>query len=243
MGKNTGKWLGGIAGLFMGGPIGALIGIFGGKLVDDINNETYSQDSYSAEEVFWISVTALAAKLSKIDGQVTNEEVQTFRKFLNTNRISSDRQNALGKVFNEAKRSTFDYEAYAADIYRIMNHDHQVLGEIITLLTKIAQSDGYFHPNEKRMIYSIAFQFGFSEYEVHQHVAMAGNFEKEEDFYEVLGLQKGASKDEIKKAYRKLVKEYHPDTLHSKGVPENIITEAKNKMIKINEAYKKLIES
>lgn len=249
MGRNTGKWIGGLAGFFMGGPLGALVGMMAGKyFIDENDLSSLNEDDFrrnpnrDAQYMFWVSVSVLSAKLSKADGQVTPEEVNVFRSFLNRNRIDSELQKHLAEVFNEAKQDAHDYHAYADDIYKVMRHDRNVLSEIIMLLVNIAQADGVFHPNEKQMIISIARSFRMSEYDLHRFFAMSEPAEDPNKIYDVLGIKKGATKTEIKSAYRKLVKEYHPDKLRSQNVPDSVIENAKKRMREINDAYDKLMK-
>ena len=249
MGRNTGKWIGGLTGFFMGGPIGALIGVVAGKyFIDDNELSSLHEDDFrrnphrDAQYVFWVSISALAAKLSKADGKVTPEEISVFRSFLNRNNIDRELQSHLADVFNEAKQDAHHYHAYADDIYAVLRHDNSVLGEIIILLIDIAQADGFVHPNEKQMILSVAQRFRIPEYQLHRFFAMTEPKEDPNKIYHVLGLQPGASKDEIKAAYRKLVKEYHPDKLHAQNVPDSVIQNAKKRMAEINSAYEKLMK-
>lgn len=240
----SGAIFGGIAGFILGGPIGALLGAFAGSYLDKTmtaDDPRTGQTAYHPQLVFWTAISVLAAKLSKADGRVSDDEVQVFRSFLQQNRVDGQTMNACAEIFNQQKSDATGFEPYADDIYEIYQHDHQVLGQIFMMLLQIAKADDQLHPNEAAFLEQIARRWRFSRMEFERLMAMAGPIETE-SIYDVLGVTADASITDIKKAYRALVKENHPDRLASQGVPQHVIDEAEAKMARINKAYESIMK-
>ncbi|MCB0279721.1 MAG: TerB family tellurite resistance protein [Calditrichaeota bacterium] len=243
MGKHTGKIFGGIAGFLLGGgPIGLILGVLAGKYFDDnMMVEDGSDRYYNPQFVFWAGVSVLAAKISKADGAVSQQEISVFEQFLNQKGVDSSTKKTCAEIFNQSKNTPDGYQSYARDIYKIWYHDRQVLGEIFIMLVNIAMADNYMHPNEERILHGIAAEFGFNRYDYERLMAYVKP-ENPNRIYEVLGVQKSDSLETIKKRYRQLVKENHPDKLQSRGVPQSVIDDAKKRMQEINAAYDQIVK-
>ena len=145
----------------------------------------------------------------------------------------------VGRLFNQAKREASGFEPYAAQIGRMFASDPAVLEELLGGLFHIAKADGKVDPAELDYLARVAGEFGFD----------ARGFERirasqlgpgEADPYQVLGLSPKASDGEIKKAYRALIRENHPDTLIAKGMPQEFIDLANQKMAAINAAHDRI---
>lgn len=243
MSQKAGRIFGAVAGFFLGGgPLGAILGYFAGSWFDrnmvlEDNNKRY----YNPNTVFWTGLSALAAKLSKADGVVSPKEIEIFNAFLIRNNVDIQTRKLCAEVFNKAKTDSLGYEAYAQDIYQIWYYQRNVLTEIFVVLLQIAHADDILHPKEKEILNAIAIEFGFTTYE-YQRLMAYFQTDDPDQIYKILGVERNSSISEIKKAYRKLVKEHHPDKLMSQGVPEHVVEEAKNRMAKINDAYDKIIK-
>lgn len=243
MGKHTGKIFGGLAGFLLGGgPIGLILGVLAGKYFDDnMMVEEGTDRYYNPQFVFWAGISVLAAKMSKADGTVSPAEVNIFRQFLDQKRVDSNTKKTCAEIFNRSKSDADGYQSYARDIYKIWYHDKQVLGETFMLLVNIAMADNYLHPNEEQMLKGIANEFGFNQYDYNRLMAFVKP-ENPNRIYEVLGVNKNDSMKTIKKRYRDLVKENHPDRLVSRGVPDSVIEDAKKRMQEINVAYDEIVK-
>ncbi len=197
------------------------------------------QNTNDRQFVFYVSVASLAAKMAKADGVVTADEIQAFDTFVRTElRLSTEERKIIAGFFNQAKNSADDYTSIARQFKDLIGYQPQVLHMMVHLLFRIALADGKFHPAEERFIQDVAAIFGLSQMEYNQIKAL---FIKQNDAaYAVLGISSSASDSEVKAAYKKLVMEYHPDKLMAKGVPEDFIKIANEKMAKINEAYDRI---
>ena len=201
----------------------------------DLTNQPL-QNTSDRQFVFYVSMASLAAKMAKADGVVTADEIQAFDTFIRTElRISSEDRKIIAGLFNQAKNTQDDAAAVARQFKNLMGHQPQVMQMMVHLLFRIAMADGKFHPAEEQYILQVSRIFGISQMEYEQIKALF--IKKNDRAYTILGISSQASDEEIKAAYKKLVIEYHPDKLMAKGVPEDFIKIANEKMAEINSAY------
>lgn len=232
-----GALLGGTVGYMLGGPLGAMIG---GSIGSKAGNKQRGAGGYSAQDVqstFLIAVISLAAKTAKADGKVTSEEIQTFDRFLQNLGMSVDERKMAAKVFNNARESSVTTAELTRQVKQVMGNNRDRLRDIIGLLLEIAHSDGHFHTSEEQFIRTVAQQLGLSDQEYNSCKAMFSSTPDTSSAYAILGVNNNASVDEIKSAYRKIAREYHPDKIQSKGLPEDFMTFAKEKLQSANNAY------
>jgi DnaJ like chaperone protein len=235
-----GKLVGGAAGFALGGPLGALLGALGGHLIMDRRTSSSHEglgmggkDSYERQAIFTMGVVALGAKMSKADGRVTRDEVQAFKEVF---RIKAEDSARVGKLFDAAKQDVYGFEVYARQVAGLLRHEPQLLREILWCLAYIAKADGVIHAKEKEFLEEVALIFGVGLEEL-ERITQVDLHGKDNDPYQVLGVSAEADMSEIKKVYRNLVRENHPDRLIAKGVPQEMIDVANQKIAKINDAY------
>ena len=232
-----GKLLAGTFGFALGGPIGALLGVIAGHSVDKIRSQssTYQANIETPQEIITIGIIILSAKLAKADGQVTTDEIKAFRQKF---KIPPDFQSDVGKIFNEAKKSTDDFHQYAQQLGMLFRGQPQVLEQIINLLFFIAEADGEISNPEINFIENCAKYFGLNrvQYESIQSIWL----DKQSNPYKILGVSKEASDSEIRNTWIKLNKELHPDQLRSQGVPQELIIKSEDRLSVINQAYDKI---
>ena len=239
-----GKLIGGAAGMALGGPIGAILGIAAGHGVDkvrkfdaDESNKNFSNDQ--KEQIFATSVIAISAKLAKADGKISKSEILAFKKIFE---FPAEDEKAISNIFNSAKENIDDYKDIAKQVYQVFKSDKGLLFELLNSLFSIAYADGELHPKEKLMLSEIAkvFQISDNEFESLNNIFEAkiskDNTSKNRS-YKILGLSENASLEEVSNQYRKLIKEYHPDKLQGMGLPKEFIELANQKLSAINKAY------
>lgn len=228
-----GKIGGAAAGMLVGGPIGAALGVVAGHYLVDRMGDLENTDPGLA---FTIAMIALAAKMAKADGIVTEEEVAAFDRIF---RVPPEQQASVRRFFDLARQDTAGFETYAAQIARLYAGHPAVLEDILDGLMDIAAADGFMHPGEEVFLERVADIFGFSPGEFRR--IRASHFPPDAaDPYVVLGLSYDCSDDELKHTYRRLVRENHPDSLIARGVPEEFVRIATDKLAAINVAYGKI---
>ena len=231
-----GSLIGGMIGLSLGGPFGMLLGsLIGGKISRARSGGGFRSFA-QPQQVFALSLIVLSAKLSKVDGQVSREELIAVKDKL---KIPENELDQVGKIFNKAKEESAGYEQYAKQIAQIYGNNINVLEEVINILFYIAEADGNVSESELKMIEQIAQIFGLTETQFNSIKESRKSSDKLNP-YIVLESNPDDSIEIIRKRYLKLSKEHHPDLLISKGVPQEVINESKAKMRAINSAWDKV---
>lgn len=182
---------------------------------------------------FTIAVIALGAKMAKADGQVTRDEVTAFRDVFQIARADEE---GAARVFNMARTDVAGYQDYARKIARMFSEDSTTLCDLMEGLFHIAMADGFYHPNENEFLEDVSRIFGQTDA---QFLALRARFvpDAPNDPYVVLGVSRDMPVSEIRKVWRQLVRDTHPDAMMARGVPEEAIRLAEKKMIDINQAW------
>ncbi|MDP7344355.1 MAG: TerB family tellurite resistance protein [Alphaproteobacteria bacterium] len=237
-----GKIIGGAAGFALGGPIGALVGVAAGHFVDRASMRGRQVGGSAApgietkRQVFAVALIVLCAKMAKADGQVTRDEIDAFKRIF---RVPEREMEHVGQIFNEARQESTGFEPYAEQVMEIFPHNRHVREELLAALFHIAQADGVIHVGELAYLKSVAriFQFDERDFEriFSRHIGSDDG-----DPYEVLGVERDADDDEIKRAYHDLIRENHPDKLMAEGLPQEMIDVANEKVAYINDAYDRI---
>jgi DnaJ like chaperone protein len=232
-----GKVIGGVAGFALGGPLGAILGAAFGHAVDRqrSNNsiESKTNNLQERQTAFTVAIIVLSAKMAKADGHVTRDEIDTFKNIFE---IPENEASNVGHLFNEARQDAEGYEPYAKQIGEMFAHDPAICENLLGGLFQIALADGVIHPKELQFLQNVAFSFNLNDRDF-ERISSAYNEANEADPYKILGVNRNVSNDQIKKSYRELSRENHPDTLMSRGMPQEFIDIANEKMASINAAY------
>ena len=220
-----GKVSGAGAGFFFAGPIGALVGAVAGHFLID----------HEADPgvTFTIAVIALAGKMARADGMVSDVELEAFARVF---RVPPQEEANVRRIFNLARQDVAGYEAYAQQIARLFVGNPAILEDVLDGLFEIAKADGVLHPAEAAFLEKVAEIFGFAPNEFRR--IRASHFAPDlTDPYVILGVSYVADENEIKQTYRRLVRENHPDSLMARGVPPEFEKLANDKLAAINAAY------
>jgi DnaJ like chaperone protein len=223
-----GKVSGAAAGLFVGGPVGAVVGAVVGHFFLDRESDP--------GVTFTIAVVALAGKMARADGVVTETEFEVFRRVFG---VPPEEESNVRRIFNLARQDIAGFEHYARQIAQLFVGNPAMLEDVLDGLFEIAKADGVLHPCEAKFLERVAEIFGFAPNEYRR--IRASHFAPElTDPYVLLGVSYSADEEELKQTYRRLVRENHPDSLMARGVPQEFIKLATDKLAAINTAYEKI---
>jgi DnaJ like chaperone protein len=224
-----GKVSGAAAGLLVGGPVGAVVGAVAGHFLFDREADP--------GVAFTMAIIALAGKMAQADGIATEAEFTIFRRVFG---VPQEEEANVRRIFNLARQDVAGYEAYAGQIARLFVGNPAMLEDILDGLFEIAKSDDVLHPAESAFLEKVAEIFGFAPNEFRR--IRASHFAPElTDPYVILGVSYVADEDEIRRTYRRLVRENHPDSLIARGVPEEFVKLATDKLAAINTAYERIL--
>ncbi|QFT57250.1 DnaJ-like protein DjlA [Sulfitobacter sp. THAF37] len=185
---------------------------------------------------FTIAVIALGAKMAKADGLVTRDEVTAFREVF---QIADGDTAGAARVFNLARQDVTGFDDYARRIADMFSDQPDMLRDLLEGLFHIAMADGRYHPNEDAFLAEVAAIFGLPD---DDFAALKARFVPDTSPlpHTVLGIRPGATLEEARAAWRKLVRENHPDALVARGLPEEAVRMAEKRMIDINRAWETL---
>ncbi|WP_282025511.1 molecular chaperone DjiA [Limimaricola cinnabarinus] len=187
---------------------------------------------------FAIAVIALGAKMAKADGRVTRGEVAAFREVFT---IPPEEEANAARVFNMARTDVAGFEDYAAKIAAMFGADKGPLCDLMEGLFHIALADGDYHPAENAFLQRVAEIF---EIDPRSFARLRARFvpDAEPDPYDVLGVSPDDDMDEIRDAWRGIVRETHPDRLIARGLPEEAMKMAESRLIAANRAWERISE-
>jgi DnaJ like chaperone protein len=206
-----------------------------GGFLQQIANRTATPPEKSI--AFTIGMIALGAKMAKADGVVSEVEIRAFKQVFH---IPDAELPAVARVFNLAKQDVAGYATYARQIARLFQSGSAILEDVLDGLFHIAKADDAIHPAELDFLESVSGAFGFTAADFARirarHVVIAS------DPYAILGIERAAAPADVKRRYRDLVREYHPDRHIAAGVPEEMIEIATERLQKVNEAYEQIMK-
>ena len=217
----------GAAELLVSGPIAALLGTSAAP-----GGRDNKQDQLAENQVaFTVGVIMLGAKMAKADGVVTADEVNAFKDAF---KVSNAEMKQGARVFNLAKQDVAGYEACAEQLVIVFKGNRKLLEDVLEGLFHIAKADDALHPEEEQFLAQVAQRFGFTGAEFNR---IKARHAAERNPYEVLDLNPEVNNAGLERRYRALLADNQPDKLIARGVPEEFVTIAVEKLAAIEEAY------
>lgn len=217
------------------GAIVSSIGTGGAQIVDRLVQLVLSRPEGTNSVGFTVAMIALSAKMAKADGVVTTDEILAFQELFD---VPKGEERNVARLFNLAQEDVAGFDVYAKKLADLFPYDRKTLLDILDGLFHIAKADGVVHENEIGYLSRVAEVFGIDDREfskiLARHVRSDGNP------YEVLGLGPEASDADLKAQYRREVQETHPDRLIARGVPEEFVRIANDRLAALNEAWAKI---
>ena len=239
-----GKILGGAAGFALGGPLGALLGAVAGHAVDRLADPPVQASAGSEEDdraamrqiAFTIGVIVLGAKMAKADGVVSRSEIAAFKQVFT---VPPEEETNVGRIFDHARVDAQGYEPYARQIARLFRRKSRVLEGLLDALFHIAKADGQVGEAEIAYLRGVAQIFGFDEADFarlrESHLGPDAA-----DPYSILGVTREMDNAAIKAAYRRIVRDSHPDRLIAKGMPPEAVALGTARLATVNAAYERI---
>jgi DnaJ like chaperone protein len=250
-----GKIIGGVAGFAMGGPMGAVVGAALGHAADTGAGGNFAaqfapQGGWNParlaamfgrrDQLFSICVVVLSAKLAKCDGPVNRREIDAFKRQF---RIPPESVRDIGRLFDQARDSAEGFQAYAMQLGDAFADNRGMLEDVLAALFAIARADGPVNGREQDFLARTHRAFGLDQSAWDR--AQGGTSRQaaapdEPDAYAVLGVSRSASGEVIRATWKRLMRENHPDSLAARGVPQEFIARASEKVARINAAWDRI---
>ncbi len=241
-----GKLLGGVAGFAMGGPFGAVLGAALGHAADQgVPNVSFGGSPLNParlaamlgqrEQLFALAVVVLSAKLAKCDGTVVRAEIDAFKRQF---RIPPEAVRDIGRLFDQARDSAESFEPYADQLGENFADNRGLLEDVLAALFAVARADRPVTVAELDMLSRVHQAFGLDQAAWDRARGAASRpATNETDPYAVLGVARSSTDEELRLAWRKLMRENHPDTLAARGVPAEFVSRASDKVATINASW------
>jgi len=233
-----GKWVGGGLGWAVGGPIGAILGFVIGSVFDGSTQalKTTSGTGYGGHTTtggYVMSLLVLTAAVMKADGKVLKSELDYVKKFMVHNFGEASATEAV-RMLRDIMQQTIPVNEVSKQIKQNMNYSARL--QLLHFLYGIAQADGNIDTTEKEIIAHIANEMGISNQDFDSIQAMF--IPNTDSDYKILEIERSASDDEVKKAYRRMAMKYHPDKVSTLG--DDVENAAKEKFQSVNKAYENI---
>ena len=259
-----GKLIGGAFGYVLGGPLGALLGAALGHRFD----KGYSQfrlgagaseaDVERIQSAFFTATFSVMGHLAKSDGRVTAAEIQLAENIMQQMQLNAEQRKAAINLFNQGKGDDFHLDEVLQQFKKECHGRKNLIQMFIEILIATILADGIAHNAERDRLHYIGLQLGLAPFVIDQLIQMV---QAQQQFsygfggrrtaapppkatldtaYQVLGVSKDTSDAEIKKAYRRLMNQHHPDKLVAKGLPEEMMKLATEKTQEIKSAYEQI---
>ncbi len=261
-----GKILGAFFGFLLGGPFGLLLGLFLGHKFDKARGSVFSggfNSSGSQQErqaAIFHAAFAVMGHVAKAKGKVTQDEIRVASAIMDRMGLRGEARRQAQDAFREGKEHDFPLDDELYNVRRLCAGRPDLLQFFLEMQITAAFADGNLHPAEREILHRIAAALGFSSAQLEQRLRMqeaafrfsqggGGQYQQQgqwqaapsrdqlADAYQVLGIEETASAQEVKRAYRKLMSEHHPDKLVAKGLPPEMMEVAKQKTQEIQSAY------
>jgi len=259
-----GKLLGAMFGFAWFGWLGALLGLYIGHLFDkgmsqNFNTAGHSQRQAQVQKAFFRVTFLVMGRIAKADGRVSKDEIQWAEFVMNRMNLHNQHRQEAINLFNKGKDGQFDLNAELAEFRRLIGRNANLTQMFLEIQLQAAYADGDLSQAEQVLLNQVCQGLGISAMRfemIHARVraerafTAGGGYQgaggpgsrpasrnQLAEAYKVLGVQSSASDGEVKKAYRRLMSQHHPDKLVAKGLPEEMMKLAKEKTQEIQAAY------
>ncbi|MGB0893726.1 MAG: co-chaperone DjlA [Parashewanella sp.] len=249
-----GKLFGAIIGFMFGRFFGAILGLWLGHMYDKRKGfEGFIKTAAKRQGQFFNSTFAVMGHVAKASGQVTETDIRIATMLMDQMRLQGQMRKDAQNAFRKGKQPDFDIKQCLSEFRQVAGNRQELLQMFLEIQIQTALADGELQPKEQQILATIAQELGFSstqlqqmlkrwqaEFKFHQAGKSGNSTTSLTDAYQLLGLVETATDQQVKRAYRKLMNEHHPDKLVAKGLPEEMMELAKRKAQDIQAAYDKV---
>jgi DnaJ like chaperone protein len=268
-----GKVIGGVLGFSLGGgPLGAIIGAVLGhqldKKSDDFQERYAPGDQERVQAAFFTATFSVMGHIAKADGTVTQNEIRHAENVMQRMGLDQDARKFAIDLFQQGKESGFDLEAVLVQFKQECQRRRNLMQMFLEVQITMALADGAIHEHERAILHRVGKHLGFAGFMIDQLIKMVqaqqgfhrysqqsqggnhgGTYQQAPDApsveqaYQVLGVKSSDDEKTVKRAYRRLMSQHHPDKLVAKGLPEEMIKMATEKTQEIKSAYELIKQS
>lgn len=251
-----GKVVGGTFGFLMGGPLGAILGASVGHQFDEgmhgleLEEQLNPGDQHRVQMAFFTATFSVMGHIAKADGKVTPAEINLAKRIMDELVLTEEMRKTAINLFQQGKATDFPLADILDQFRRECHRRTHLIRMFLEIQIQAAYADGVLDQAEENVLQNICTHLGISRFEFeriklqfqaqqrfYEHSQQRNVESKLDDAYAVLGIEESATEAEVKKAYRTLISQHHPDKLVAKGLPEEMMTLAKEKTQKIRKAY------
>ena len=242
-----GTFIGGTLGFVFGGPIGAIIGAALGGNFDrgiKMGGQFDMGDQERVQAAFFTTAFSVMGHVAKADGHVSASEIAAAKNIMTQMQLSAEQRKAAIKFFEQGKAADFPLEDILHQFKKECHGRRNLIQMFVEIQIATALADGKVDDSEKIVLFTIGKILGFSRSQI-EHLFNMANAQAASSSdsltltqaYKILGIDEGSSEAEVKKAYRRLMSQHHPDKLVAKGLPDEMIQLATEKTQEIRKAY------
>ena len=247
-----GKCIGGAFGMMFGGPLGAVLGAVIGHKFDKGLNETRHQDNEQerAQLAFFTAAFSVMGHICKADRHVSKDEIRLATRVIEQMSLNKEQKKMARALFDQGKKPDFPLYDIIQQFKKETGRRTNLHRMFLEIQVMASYADGIMHAGERKLLVQIAqyLNFPISELE-YLCMATAGAYNNRtnratasqhaslHDAYTTLGVEQNTPTQSVKRAYRRLISQYHPDKLVSKGLPDEMMKLAETKTNEIRKAY------
>lgn len=260
LGGALGWMLGGPLGAMLGAALGhrfdkGLAGMEGMEVPGGWGDQTWELgEQERVQSAFFTATFAIMGHLAKVDGQVTRDEIRLAEAVMAHMRLPAEMRRTAIELFNRGKEADFPFDEVLTQLRDEVHRRRSLARVFVEIQVQACLADGVLHPAERQLLERISDALGLGRQELAQIIQLVGaardfrggssagagrtgGVDRLAEAYAVLGVEASASDAEIKRAYRRLMSQHHPDKLVAKGLPEEMMQLAKEKTQEIKAAY------
>ncbi len=255
--KFRGKLFGAIIGLLIAGPIGMTLGFIAGHLYDlgyfraflqAVQGNIHTQ----SQQIFFNATFKIMGYVAKSDGRVSENEIRTAQLIMSKMGLNEALKKQAIYLFSVGKEADFNVDQTLYELRQVCHIQPALLQLFLDIQLQMASADGPISPAKKAALQHICEKLGIAGFQFHHNENQYQQYYRYDrksaqsdtmslnDAYKILGISESATPDAIKKAYRRLMSQNHPDKLIAKGLPPEMIKIATQKTQRIKQAYEQI---